>query len=212
MKKFKILFIFLVLFISVSAVHADGNFTSLQTEINNAGDSIEITRDYIYDNSTDFGLKNGISPFYGYHTVRLTSEIPVKENDNFTVIMKKDFVPILEDSRMHYEKNTVFIQHNGTWADLALESKTATLKVYTKNLAIYTEDLVKIYKNASKFEANVGAANENVTFEINGVNYTRVSDENGTLNWLLTYIRVTTQSKHHSTTHQLKIISLFCLH
>lgn len=57
MKKFKILFIFLVLFISVSAVHADGNFTSLQTEINNAGDSIEITRDYIYDNSTDFGLK-----------------------------------------------------------------------------------------------------------------------------------------------------------
>ena len=60
MKKFKILFIFLVLFISVSAVHADGNFTSLQTEINNAGDSIEITRDYIYDNSTDFGLKNGI--------------------------------------------------------------------------------------------------------------------------------------------------------
>ena len=94
MKKFKILFIFLVLFISVSAVHADGNFTSLQTEINNAGDSIEITRDYIYDNSTDFGLKNGISPFYGYHTVRLTSEIPVKENDNFTVIMKKDFVPI----------------------------------------------------------------------------------------------------------------------
>ena len=63
---------------------------------------------------------------------------------------------------------------------MALESKTATLKVYTKNLAIYTEDLVKIYKNASKFEANVGAANENVTFEINGVNYTRVSDENGT--------------------------------
>jgi len=105
-----------------------------------------------------------------------------------------------------------FNQRNGTWADLALESKTATLKVYTKNLAIYTEDLVKIYKNASKFEANVGAANENVTFEINGVNYTRVSDENGTLNWLLTYIRVTTQSKHHSTTHQLKIISLFCLH
>ena len=60
MKKFKILFIFLVLFISVSAVHADGNFTSLQTEINNAGDSIEITGDYIYDNSTDFWLKNGI--------------------------------------------------------------------------------------------------------------------------------------------------------
>ena len=60
---------------------------------------------------TDFKLKNeichtenGIAPFYGFHTVKLTSEIPVKENDNFTVIMKKDFVPIIDDSRMHYEK------------------------------------------------------------------------------------------------------------
>ena len=60
MKKFKILFLLSVLFISVSAVHADGNFTSLQTEINEVGKGIEITQDYIYDNSTDFGLKNGI--------------------------------------------------------------------------------------------------------------------------------------------------------
>ena len=134
----------------------------------------------IYVNGELKHAENGIAPFYGYHTVKLTSEIPVKENDNFTVIMKKDFVPIIDDSRMHYEKNTVFIQRNGTWVDLALESKTATLKVYTKNLAIYTEDLVKIYKNDSKFEANVGVANETVTFEINGANYTRVTDENGT--------------------------------
>ena len=45
---------------------------------------------------------------------------------------------------------------------------------------IYTQDLVKIYKNDSKFEANISAANETVTFEINGRNYTRVSDDNGT--------------------------------
>ncbi|WP_407432089.1 C1 family peptidase [Methanobrevibacter sp.] len=134
----------------------------------------------IYVNDELKHTENGIAPFYGYHTVKLTSEIPVKEKDNFTVIMKKDFVPILDNSRMHNEKNTVFIQRNGTWADLALESKTATLKVYTKDLAIYTEDLVKIYKNDSKFEANVGAANESVIFEINGANYTRVSNENGT--------------------------------
>ena len=44
---------------------------------------------------------------------------------------------------------------------------------------IYTQDLVKIYKNDSNFEANIGIANETVTFEINGKNYTRISDENG---------------------------------
>ena len=120
----------------------------------------------IYVNGELEHTENGTAPFYGYHTVKLTSEIPIKENDNFTVIMKKDFVPILEDSRLHNEKNTVFIERNGTWVDLALESKTTTLKVYTKDLTIYTEDLVKIYKNDSKFEANVGVANENVTFEI----------------------------------------------
>ena len=60
MKRFKILFLLLVLFISVSAVYADGNFTALQTEINDAGNSIEITQDYIYDNSTDLGLNNGM--------------------------------------------------------------------------------------------------------------------------------------------------------
>ena len=45
---------------------------------------------------------------------------------------------------------------------------------------IYTQDLEKIYKNDSKFEAKIGVANEPVIFEINGKNYTRTSDENGT--------------------------------
>ena len=56
----------------------------------------------------------------------------------------------------------------------------ACLKVYTVDLPIYTQDLVKIYKNDSQFEANIGVANETVTFEINSRNYTKVSDENGT--------------------------------
>ena len=33
------------------------------------------------------------------------------------------------------------------------------------------------YKNYSKFEADVGVANETVTFEINGANYTCISGE-----------------------------------
>ena len=124
--------------------------------------------------------QNGSAPFSGYHTVILMEEIPIKINDNFTVLMKKDFVPIILNSRLHVEKNTTFIEKNGEWIDLTLESKTTTLKVYTKDLTIYTQDLVKIYKNASKFEAGIAVANETVTFEINGVNYTRLSDENGT--------------------------------
>ena len=62
MKKLNFFLILIVLFISISAVSAeDGNFTSLQTDISSSTDSIELTQNYIYDNSTDSGLKNGIT-------------------------------------------------------------------------------------------------------------------------------------------------------
>jgi hypothetical protein len=134
----------------------------------------------IYINDKLKYTQTGNAPFTGYHTVRLTSEIPIKDGDNFMVLMKKDYVPIIYNSTQFYESDSVFVEMNDEWVDMALENKSATLKVYTKDLAIYAEDLVKIYKNASKFEVNVGLANETVTFEINGRNYTRVSDENGT--------------------------------
>ena len=66
------------------------------------------------------------------------------------------------------------------WEDVSAEGIVACLKVYTLPRKIITQDLVKIYKNDSKFVADVGAANESVIFEINDVNYTRISDENGT--------------------------------
>ena len=57
---------------------------------------------------------------------------------------------------------------------------------------IYTNDLTKYYINGSKFEAKVYnydgslAANKNVTFNINGVFYTRTADENGTVKLAIT--------------------------
>ena len=134
----------------------------------------------IYVNNKLAHTQYGIAPFTGYHTVKLTSEIPIANGDNFTAVMNKTTVRILSGSRQHYIENISFINFGNGWEDLALENKTTSLKIYTKDLAIYTQDLVKIYKNDSKFEANVGDAGANVTFEINGANYTRVSDENGT--------------------------------
>ena len=134
----------------------------------------------IYVNDELVHTQSGITPFSGYHTVKLTKEIPITTGDIFTALMKKASVKIFDMSRQHYEENMTFLDLGDGWKDLALENKTISLKVYTKDLAIYTQDLVKIYKNESKFVANIGAANETVTFEINGKNYTKVSDENGT--------------------------------
>ena len=134
----------------------------------------------IYVNDELMHTQTGIAPFTGYHTVKLTTELPITKGDNFTALMKKASVRTFSLSRQHYLENMTFIDLGDGWKDLALENKTISLKVYTKDLAIYTQDLVKIYKNDSKFVAEIGIANETVTFEINGKNYTRNSDENGT--------------------------------
>ena len=123
--------------------------------------------------------QNGTAPYYGYHTVKLSEEIPIKTGDNFTVVMTKNTTPVLESSRQHYLNNMSFVKTSNDWKDISLNNITICLKVYTKPLAIFTQDLVKIYKNDSNFEANIGAANETVIFEINGQKYNRKSDEKG---------------------------------
>ena len=134
----------------------------------------------IYVNDILAHTQNGTAPFRGYHTVKLTREIPVKKDDNFTAVMTKNSLPIISQGRQLYLANQSFINLGDEWVDLYENDTTTTLKVYTKDLAVYSEDLVKIYKNESKFEANIGVANETVTFEINNKSYNRTSDENGT--------------------------------
>ncbi|WP_407415538.1 C1 family peptidase [Methanobrevibacter sp.] len=127
--------------------------------------------------------QDGVSPYCGYHTIKLNEYVPIKEGDIFKAIVTSNGAPytLIDETRVHYTENISFICYDGeNWEDAYKNDFIVCLKVYTVALPIYTEDLVKIYKNDSKFEANVDVANETVTFEINGMNYTRTSDENGT--------------------------------
>lgn len=133
----------------------------------------------IYVNDELKLIQNGTSPFSGFHTIKLTKEIPIKSNDNFTAVITKQSIPLIKNSRQHFEGNTSFVNYGDGWIDLALNRTTASLKVYTKSLKLYTEDLVKIYKNDSKFEAIIGEKNKNVEFIINGIAYNRISDDTG---------------------------------
>ena len=147
---------------------------------------------YFNDSDIDYELKiyvndelkitqNGTSEFPGFKTIKLNEYIPVKENDTFKVVLKNNMIPYQFKSRQHYKENTSFVSSDGeNWIDYSSLNRTVCLKVYAFDLPIYTQNLVKIYKNESKFVAEIGVANETVTFEINGKNYTRISDENGT--------------------------------
>ena len=147
---------------------------------------------YFNDSGVDYELKiyvndelkitqNGTSDFPGFKTIKLNEYVSVKENDVFKVVFKNNMVPYQFKARQHYMENTSFMSADGVnWIDCAVLNRTVCLKVYAFDLPIYTDDLVKIYKNASSFEAEIGVANESVAFEINGRTYFRTSDENGT--------------------------------
>ena len=124
--------------------------------------------------------QNETSKFIGFTTIKLNEYIPIKTGDNFTVRINGNPVPTVTNSRLVYEANNSFLYSNGEWKDLYLDKTTAVLKVYTVEFPIKTNDLVKIYKNESQFEANVGVENATVNFKINGVGYNRTTNKNGT--------------------------------
>ncbi len=134
----------------------------------------------IYVNGDLKLTQEGISPFYGYSTIKLNEYIPISKGDVFEAVVTSDAFPYLKLIRQHVENGSSFYFDGKEWEDVSAEGIVACLKVYTLPRKIITQDLVKIYKNDSKFVADVGAANESVIFEINDVNYTRISDENGT--------------------------------
>ncbi len=89
----------------------------------------------VYVNGKLKHTQNGTAPYYGFHTVKLTKEIPVKKGDAFKAVMKKKSIPTLSFSRQHYLKNTTSVNYGDGWKDISLENKTVSLKVYTKNHA-----------------------------------------------------------------------------
>ena len=175
------------------------NFTNNYTFYSNEFEAIEkadiaAVGTYFNDTGIDYEFKiyvndelkltqNGTSPFAGFKTIKLNKNIPIKENDTFKVIFKSNNVPFQDKSRQHLLPEMSYVSSDAnTWIDYATENKTVCLKVYTLESEnhITTNDLVKIYKNESAFIADIAKENETVTFEINGKNYTRTTNENGT--------------------------------
>ena len=76
--------------------------------------------------------QTGVSPFYGYHTIKLDSYVYINKGDNFTVIMTSDLAPICRESRVHYKKDSsVIVYSSGEYEDLGEENLSACLKAYT---------------------------------------------------------------------------------
>ena len=147
--------------------------------------------DYIVEVYVNEVLKlnqSGTSPFYGFHTIKLDSYIPVKKGDFFAVNIKSTAVPILIESRQHYPEGLSVYLMNGTWVNASDNNTVCAIKVYTvadDSHVIDNEDISVDYAGDKYFSVKVvtadghAVAGTSVGFAINGKTINATTDCEG---------------------------------
>ena len=130
-------------------------------------------------NDNSVYVQSGVSPYYGYHTIKLDKYVSIKAGDNFTVLITSNAVPLCTNSRLHYEKGSSLLYDDSTWNDLTENRSVACLKVYSLPNFINADNIVEYSSDNKPFIVNVNASGVDVVVSIGGVNITNVSNENG---------------------------------
>ena len=156
----------------------------------------------IYVNEELKLVQNGTSPFGGFHTIQLDSYVPIKEGDQFAVVLTSNSIPFIANGRQHYVENTSMVYINDTWIDITLEDKVCPIKVYTtdedkkgepsrastridcKNMTTFAVAKAdgrvgEYFKVTLKDENGTILANKPIKIGFNGKVYDRTTDENG---------------------------------
>ena len=146
----------------------------------------------IYVNDELKLTQDGVSPYFGYHTIKLDKYIPIKAGDIFYAVINSNAMPVcnINDTRVHSANGMSYMFADGQWHDLYDYGKVACLKIYTvadDTKIINNSDIIVDYAGGSYFSVNVVAdgghaigAGEVVTFTINNVTYNVTTDENST--------------------------------
>ena len=187
MKKIKIFIVLLVLFLSVSAVSAEGNFTALQSEINSGTGSINLTQNYVYNNESDGNLSGGIVintsnivingngfTIDGANQARIFSNVANNITiNNLTLINGK----AAAGSAIRVELNSSLITTN-----VIFENNTASIAPNILNLGQYTSINDKFIANCVEQGSAIYSAGGCVLL----TNGTFISDN--TLKWGMLYL------------------------
>ena len=164
--------------------------------------------------------QTGVSPYVGYHTIKLDSYVPVKEGDIFKAVITSNWVPylLLEDTRVHYTQNISFVSFDGnTWQDAYDLGYIACLKVYTvadDSKIINNENITVDYGSGSYFTVQVvtdeGTAVEGaaVKFTIGGKTTTAKTDGDGIAKLKITNVPGTYEVTTHTMAKPTKTVSL----
>ena len=167
----------------------DDLIAAVGTYFNESGVSYTVE---IYVNDELKLTQKGVSPYVGYHTIKLDSYVPIKKGDVFKAAITSNWVPylLLADTRVHYTQNISFVSFDGkTWQDAYDLGYINCLKVYTvadDSKIINNENITVDYGSKSYFSVQVVTANGHaigegaaVKFTINGKTTTAITDADG---------------------------------
>ena len=147
----------------------------------------------IYVNDELKLTKKGVSPFFGYHTIKLDDYIPIKKGDIFKAIITSKDMPytIQSDARIHYSENISFFSIDGSpWTDSYKDGGAIVcLKVYTvadDTKIINNTNITVDYGSESYFSFKVVTADGHsvgagavVNITINGKTTKAITDTDG---------------------------------
>jgi len=166
---------------------ADDLIAGVGTYFNQSGVNYTVE---IYVNEELKLIQNGVSPFYGFHTIKLNEYVSVKKGDVFKAVITSNAVPVvnLQYSRTHYGENLSFLYYGGKWNDMYKDECIACLKVFTVNdtsKIINNKNIAVDYDGGKYFTVNVVTADgipvagASVKFNINGKTTPVETDSNG---------------------------------
>ena len=98
----------------------------------------------IYVNDVLKHTQSGAAPFRGYHTIKLTKNVPIKVGDVFTIVMKTHSVFLINETNVPLIRNVSFVDDGSGWKDVTLNNFTVILKAYTKPLVNLTTTIVAV--------------------------------------------------------------------
>ena len=93
----------------------------------------------IYVNDELKHVQTGLSPFSGFHTVKLDSYVPLKKGDRFVVEIKSNCIPVLTQSRKHYIQGSSQAMTEGEWINITDYGYIACIKAYTVDSKSFTD-------------------------------------------------------------------------
>ena len=150
--------------------------------------------------------QKGVSPYRGYHTIKLNKYIPIKKGDKFSIYVTSLALGVSIPVRMHYGVGVSLTNiDDGSWKDLYQEyGEIACIKAYTlkDDTAIAGNKNITVdYGGGKYFSVKVTTADghivvgASVKFKINGQSTTVRTDNNG-----IAKIKITHLPKTYSMT------------